>query len=148
MTGDEYMALLERRREEHYAKVGQPRLGFPALLEWFVRDGDEEFFTPPETTPRPKPERKPRNYKPASYWAEKVERTEARMAALDPGPRHGTTDSAAYGGIGVRQTARQNQQWGKRIDRAAAEYVRLERLLRDYRTKLARARQREASPTP
>lgn len=145
MNPDQYMDLLVQRREEYYAEHGQPRPGFPALLDWFIRDGDEEIFTPPEPTPQPKPERKPRTYRPATYWRDRLASIEARMEALDPGPRHDTTDSAAYGGIGVRQTARQNAQWGARIDRTAAEWVRLDQQRREVAGKLARAEKREAS---
>ena len=145
LTGDEYMALLVERRDAYYAEHGQPRLGFPALLEWFIRDGDEDLFTPPEPTPQPKSERKPRTYKPASHWRERLARIDAELAALDPGPRHGTTDPAAYGGIGVRQTARQDRQWGARIDRAAERYVRLTRARNEVAGKLARAETRESA---
>lgn len=146
LTGDEYMALLVERREAYYAEHGQPRLGFPALLEWFIRDGDEELFTPPEPTPQPKREAKPRTYLPASHWRERLARVEARMAQIDGSTRrHDTDDPAAYGGIGVRQTARQQRQHWNRIDRAAAEMVRLEQRRKEYAGKLARAEQREAS---
>lgn len=145
LTGDEYMALLVERRDAYYAEHGQPRLGFPALLEWFICDGDEDLFTPPEATPQPKPERKPRTYRPASHWRERLARIDAELAALDPGPRHGTTDRAAYGGIGVRTTARQDRQWGARIDRTAERYVRLTRARNEVAGKLARAERREAS---
>ena len=145
MTGDEYVALLVQRREEYYAKHGQPRPGFPALLEWFIRPGDEEIFTPPEPAPQPKRETTPRTYRSAAYWRQELARIEARMNALDPGPRHNTTDSAAYGGIGIRQTARQNRQWGQRIDKTAAEWVRLNTRRRQITAKLARAEAREAT---
>ena len=144
MTGDEYMDLLLERRDAYYAEHGQPRPGFPALPEWFIRDGDEELFTPPEPTPQPKREPKPRTYRPATYWRDRLERIDARLAALDPGPRHGTTDSAAYGGIGIRQTARQDRQWAARIDRTAAEYVRLTKQRAEVAGRLMRAEEREA----
>lgn len=145
LTGDEYMDLLIERQQAYYAEHGQPRPGFPALLEWFIRDGDEDLFTPPEPTPQPKREPKPRNYKPASHWRERLARIDAELAALDPGPRHGTTDMAAYGGIGVRQTARQNRQWAARIDRTAERYGRLTRARDEIAGKLMRAEKREAS---
>ncbi len=145
MTGDEYMDLLVERREEYYAKHGQPRPGFPAMLDWFVQPGDEDLVDLPPQAPQPKREAKPRTYRPASHWREQLARIEARMDALDPGPRHGTTDPAAHGGIGIRQTARQNRQWGQRIDRTAAEWVRLDTRRREVTAKLARAEAREAT---
>lgn len=145
LTGDEYMALLAERRDAYYAEHGQPRVGFPALLEWFIRDGDEGLFTPPEPTKQPEPERKPRTYKPASHWREKLARIDAELAALDPGPRFGTTDMAAYGGVGVPQTARQDAQWARRIDRTAERFVRLTRARREIAGKLARAEMRESA---
>lgn len=143
LTGDEYMAVLIERRDAYYAEHGQPRPGFPALLEWFVRDGDEDLFTPPEPAPQPKREPKPRTYKPASHWREKLERIDRELDALDTGPRFGTTDRAAYGGVGVPQTARQDAQWARRIDRTAERYGRLTRARDEVAGKLARAEIRE-----
>ncbi len=148
MSPDEYMDLLVQRREDYYAEHGQPAPGFPALPEWFIRDGDEHLvdmdaIEQANRAEQPRPERKPRNYKPASHWREVLERIDARLAALDPGPRHGTTDPAAHGGIGIRQTPRQQRAWGDRIDKTAAEHVRLTRRRAEVAARLARAEKRE-----
>lgn len=145
LTPDEYMALLVERQAAHIAKHPPNPSWLVPLLEWFVLPGDEDLFTPPEPTPQPKPERKPRTYRPASHWREKLARIDAELAALDTGPRHGTTDMAAYGGVGVPQTARQNAQWAKRIDRTAERYGRLRRARDEIAGKLARAERREAA---
>ena len=144
LTGDEYMALLVERQAAHIAKHPPNPSWLVPLLEWFILPGDEDLFTPPKPTPQPKRERKPVNYKPASHWRQKLERIDAELAALDPGPRFGTTDMAAYGGVGVPQTARQNRQWARRIDRAAERYGRLTRARDEIAGKLARAKRREA----
>lgn len=145
MTGDEYMALLEQRRQDYYTEHGQPRPGFPALLEWFVRDGDEALFTPPEPTKQPKRTPKPRTYRPASHWRHLLHNVQSRMDAINGITRHDTDDPAAYGGIGIRQTARQQQKYAARIDNAAAEYVRLEHRRNQYAAMLARAEEREGA---
>jgi hypothetical protein len=54
MTGDEYIALLVRRRRDWEIDNGPSPLGRPALLEWFIRPGDELIFTPPESEPEPR----------------------------------------------------------------------------------------------
>lgn len=143
LTGDEYMALLVERQAAYVAAHPPLKPWIMPLLEWFVLPGDEELFTPPKPKPQPKPARKPRTYRPASHWRERLERIDAALAALDPGPRHGTTDRAAYGGVGVPQTARQNAQWANRIDRTARRYGELSRAREEIAGKLARAERRE-----
>jgi hypothetical protein len=149
MSPGEYMDLLEQRRQEHYAEHGQPRDGFPALLEWFVRDGDDALVDMGaiETANRAHDDRpkRPRHYRPALYWRARLDHIEARMAAINGASRHNTTDPAAYGGIGIRQTARQRARYGARIDRAASEYVRLESDRSHARRMLAAAEKREAT---
>ena len=65
------------------------------------------------------------------------------MDAIDGYQRHDTTDSAAYGGVGVRQTARQRAKHWQRIDSLAAEYVRLEKRLCRATSMLRKAEERE-----
>lgn len=131
LTPDQYVALLLRRQEEHAAT--HPRvLGFPPLLEWFIEPGDEDLvdmaaIDRPAPSPRPARSKRPRQYRPASHWQAELERIEQRMAAINGIQRHATTDPAAYGGLGIHQTARQARRYGAQIDRAAAEYVRLEK---------------------
>lgn len=143
LTGDEYMDLLVERQAAYVAAHPPLQPWAAPLLEWFVLPGDEEIFTPPKATPRQRPARRPRTYRPASHWREKLERLDAALASLDPGPRHGTTDRAAYGGVGIPQTARQNAKWDTRISRTARRYVELTQAREEVAGKLARAEMRE-----
>lgn len=152
LTPDQYMDLLVRRREAYEAAHpprAEVKLRFPALLDWFIEPGDEDLvdMTAIEAANRPA-ERRPkrsRRYRPASYWRAELERIASRMDEINGLQRHATSDPAAYGGIGIRQTARQARRYGERIDRAAAEYVRLEKK-RTHATRMLRAaRAREAT---
>lgn len=57
-------------------------------------------------------------------------RLQDRMNAVSGFNRHGTDDLAAYGGIGIRQTARQRRKYADRVDNALSEYTRLEKQLK------------------
>lgn len=149
LTPDAYMDLLVQRRDAYYAERGQPNPGFPALLEWFIRDGDELLvdmaaIEAANAAEQPKRTTKPRTYRPASHWRDRLARIDARLDQINGGgQRHDTDDPAAYGGIGIRQTARQRARHGARIDRLAAEHTRLSAERRDVAAKLARAEKRE-----
>lgn len=150
LSPDQYMDLLAKRRDDYYAEH-EHIPGFPALLDWFIQPGDEDLvdMTAIETANRAADDtgrpRQPRRYRPASHWRERLAAIQARLDALNGIQRHDTDDRAAHGGIGIRQTSRQRAQYGKRIDRVAAEYVELERERRDVAAKLRRAEAREAS---
>ena len=118
--------LLERQREyeQEHPPVGWVR----TLPTWFIRDGDEHLVDMAAIE--------------AANAA--VERVEKRMDAINGYQRHDTTDPAAYGGVGVRQTARQRRQHWQRIDSVAAEYVRLEKRLAHATSMLRKAERREA----
>ncbi len=89
MTGDEYMELLKERQLEainnhpwptmethgYTVKEFAKTLMFP--LEKMVQPGDEELFTPPPKPEKRKP--KPRYYRPASYWQERVDSLSAQL---------------------------------------------------------------------
>lgn len=149
LTPEQYMNVLLERQAE-YAAEHPPVLGFPPLLDWFIRDGDEHLVdmdaidranaAHDRVEKRPT---KPRYYKPASHWRAVIERTQRRMDAINGIQRHHTTDPAAYGGVGIRQTSRQRRQYADRIDKAAAEYVRLEARLRHATSMLRKAETRE-----
>lgn len=53
--------------------------------------------------------------------------------------RHPTDDLAAYGGIGIRQTARQKRKYADRVDNALGEYTRLQRLIEDLNRRISAA---------
>lgn len=152
LTPEQYMDLLAARREEYYARREHVP-DFPALLEWFVRDGDEDLVdmaavhAASQTAEDPRP-RRPRRYRPASYWRDRLAEIDARLDALNGGSRHGTGDLAAYGGIGIRQTPRQQAAYARRIDATAAEHVRLSRERQDVAGKLRRAEAREDRQPP
>lgn len=45
LTGDQYIELLLKRQAE-WVESNPKKYRYPPLLEWFVRDGDEEIFDP------------------------------------------------------------------------------------------------------
>lgn len=50
LTGEQYIALLLERQSAWIEKHGTVQIAgveAPPLLEWFVREGDEEIFKPP-----------------------------------------------------------------------------------------------------
>lgn len=141
MTGDEYMQLLQERMDEWLAARSTVRPKFPPLLTWFIQDGDEDLVDPailaaPE--PQPKPVRKPRYYRPASYWRERIEHLEPQMQSL-------TTplinDRAAAGGValGPKRTARIQAREDSRL----RKYVELDHKLTHARRMLRAAEARE-----
>lgn len=64
---------------------------------------------------------------------DRLQRAMDRIAGIR---RHGTDDLAAYGGIGIRQTARQRRQYANRVDSALGEYTRLEKRLKDVEQRI------------
>lgn len=142
LSGDEYMALLQQRADQWLASRSGVRPKFPPLLTWFIQDGDEDLvdpaiLAPPE--PAPKPVRRPRYYRPASYWRTEVARLEAERAAL---AEPLITDRAAAGGValGPKRTAHIQQREDARLRR----YVALEPKLRHAQAMLRAAEAREA----
>lgn len=143
LTPDQYVNLLLERQAAHPAAAGK----FPPLLEWLIREGDEELVDMDAITassePPPKREPKPRTYLPASHWRERLARIDAQLDALNGIRRHDTDDPAAYGGIGVRQTPRQVRKYGERLDQAIDQHGRLSRQRSEAAAKLRRAEVRE-----
>ena len=149
LTPEQYMDMLLARQAEYAAEHANV-LGFPPLLDWFIRDGDERLVgmdavnrdnaAHDRVEKRPT---KPRHYKPASHWRSVIERTQTRMDSLAGVQRHATDDPAAYGGVGVRQTPRQRRKYADRVDRTAAEYVRLDARLKHATSMLRKAEARE-----
>lgn len=92
ISGEDYIALLVARRDAWEARNGGARpYGLPALIEWFIQDGDEEFVQLPEDKPAPKRERKPRVYRSAASLREERDAVQARMDAITG---EDTTDGA------------------------------------------------------
>lgn len=124
-------AALDARTPAHPYRLKQ-RL--PALYEWFVRDGDEHIVAPEVLhPPKPRRERKPRYYRPASYWQDQITRLEAEIASVSEPI---VTDRAAAGGcaLGPKRTARVQE----REDRKLQRYVQLQKRL-DHATAMHRA---------
>ncbi len=153
LSGDEYMQLLQARADQWVAdhppsvdaRISPRAWATRPLLNWFVRDGDEDLVDPAilaRPTPQPKPAQAPRYYRPASYWRERVARIEAQIAPLvEPL----LPDRAAAGGeaIGRRGTARVHAREDSRLRR----YVDLGKRLSHARSMLRAAELREeASP--
>ena len=151
LSPDEYADLLMQRQAAWIAEHPGPSWARP-LLSMFIEDGDEgivdmaaiEAHNASYNEPTPQRPKEPRQYRPASHWRAELTRIDARLDALNGVQRHATDDPAAYGGVGVQQTVRQRRKYGDRIDRTAAEYVRLTGQRNDVAAKLWRAEQREA----
>ncbi|MEQ7847761.1 hypothetical protein [Nocardioides kribbensis] len=140
MTGDEYMdLLLERQAEWERKHAGDPRRPWARpLLEWFIREGDDLLFTPPEEQPQPKRATQSRVYRSAaSLRAERDRLVTQRAPLLTPI----LTDRAAAGGValGPKRTARVQAQEDRRLQR----YVSLTRRIEALETRIQRAEARE-----
>ena len=137
MTGEEYMNVL-LERQAAYETEHSRRPGFPPLLEWFIRPGDEELFTPPPETRQPKKITKPRTYRSAASLVEERDRLAAKAAPLvapllpDRAASHGKA-------IGVKGTARIQAREDSRLRR----YVELNKRIRALESRIARATARE-----
>ncbi|OHU47337.1 hypothetical protein BKG82_27175 [Mycobacteroides chelonae] len=138
---NEYMEPLQRKAVETAERLGRPVLPpLPPLLQWFIRDGDEDLVELPEPAAKRKPE--PRYYRPASYWQERVTRIEEQMAAT--AQRADVGDPAAAGGyaLGPKRTARHQ----KRADHALERYSALAKKLAHAQGMLRNAQARETKP--
>ncbi|MGY1946647.1 hypothetical protein [Nocardia asiatica] len=140
MSLDEYMGVLQQRADEWLAEQTKPNLRFPPLLEWFIRDGDEDLVQLPEPEKQPKPQRQPRKYRPASYWRERIADLKAQMAPLTE-PL--VNDRAAAGGVGLgaKRTARIQAREDSRLRR----FVELRNQLEHAQSMLRKAESREAA---
>lgn len=139
MTGDEYMTLLLERQAEHMAANPPAQPWAKPLLEWFIRDGDEELFTPPPETPQPKREPKPRVYRSAASLRVERDRLATQAAPLvapianDRAATHGAA-------LGRRRTDRM----AAREDAKLRKYVALDKRIKELDRRIERAERREA----
>lgn len=142
MTGDEYMALLVERQEDHMREHPPARPWLKPLLDWFIRPGDEDVFTPPAVEPQPKRVTTPRTYRSAASLRDERDRLTAQAAPLVTPLLN---DRAAAGGqaLGQKGTARIQKREDARLQR----YVALDRRIRalDARIASAEARERRAA---
>lgn len=138
----DYMDLiLERQRV--YEAVKPPVKWARTLPEWFVWPGDDDHVILPErVTAEPKPKRTPPTREALIAKRDALQSQLGRLidkrdrAVL--GPRHGTDDMAAYGGIGIRTTARQNAKRAAAMDRSITETARLMKRISQVTGSLAR----------
>lgn len=140
MSGDEYMDLLLQRQAdwERDNRINEARPWVRPLLEWFIRPGDEELFTPPAETPQPKREANPRVYRTAASLREERDRLAAQA---EPLTRPILSDRAAAGGValGAKRTARVQKSEDRRLQKYVALTRRIESL--EHRIRLAEARE-------
>ncbi|MDM8084726.1 hypothetical protein QUV83_08125 [Cellulomonas cellasea] len=139
MTGDEYMALLEQRRDAYEAEHPTARAWVRPLLEWFIRPGDEALVALPTTAP--KRQTTPRTYRTAESLRADRDRVDAEIRRLSDSAA--LPDRAASHGValGRARTARHQARADRALARAAELYQRLSVL--DGR--IARAERRETT---
>lgn len=168
LTGDEYMQLLEQRRAEWEAahpareaaeaEIARIKREFPnanptlkpgweppvALLEWFVRPGDEDLVDLPEDKPAPKPKREPRVYRSAASLIEErellVDRRDA-ITADDGGDMAATNLSPSSRSRAARNAGRRRFA---QLDRDLERVADLNRRIASLNSRIARAVAREA----
>lgn len=143
ISSAEYMALL-LERQSVYDAVHPPVVAWISpLLEWFCWPEDSDFvILPDRVTAEPRPTR------PAPTVADLTAKRDALASQLGRliikrdqavvGRAHNTDDMAAYGGIGIRQTARQRAKRAVAVDRSIAEVARLAKRIDRVRFALAR----------
>lgn len=144
IDGDAYIAVLLARQAAWIHRNGGDRT-FPPLLEWFIREGDENFVIVPGEKPAPKRERRPRTYRSAASLIEERDKVQARMDAITgSGP-----DDPASVNLSPHSRSRAARTAGRRrfeqLDRDLERYTmlsnRLEQL--NYRIRVAQRRERK-----
>lgn len=170
LTGEEYMALLEQRRAEWEAahpareaaeaEVERIKRAFPganpvlkpgwspptALLEWFVRPGDEDLVDLPKEQPAPKRERRPRVYQSAASLIAERDGLVARRDAIvadDGGDLAETNLSPSSRSRAARSAGRRRfAKLDRDLERVAKLSRRIEAL--NFRITTAQAREERA----
>lgn len=149
LTGDQYVERVLLARQAAWAvqhrAVGEAkglklsRIITP-LLPDFVLEADIAHVQLPQATPKHRP--RPRRYRPASYWQDRVNKVGAQMETL---AEPIITDRAAAGGaaLGPRRTRRVQQQEDTRL----ARYTQLQRQHGHAQQMLRAAQAREACHT-
>lgn len=143
ITGAAYMDMLVARKSVYMANLPSLNAWISPLLEWFCWAEDNDFvILPDRVTAEPKPKRTPPT---REALIAKRDALQSRLGRLVDkrdsavlGPRHGTTDMAAYGGIGIRTTARQNAKRAEAMDRSIVECARLTNRIGQVTGSLAR----------
>ncbi|MCZ4587641.1 hypothetical protein O4328_28805 [Rhodococcus opacus] len=128
LTGEQYMeqVLLARQAawiEQHKADAAANALTITTvwapLLPDFVLDADVPHVRLPQSKPKRRP--KPRRYRPASYWQDRVDTLDTEMQALSTPI---ITDRAVAGGAGLGP--RRTRRVQKQMDTRLARYTKLQ----------------------
>lgn len=146
ISGEEYIELLLARQAAWMSRnpLRKTRLpSLPPLLEWFIREGDENFVRLPEKPTTPKRERTPRQYRSAVSLREERDRVQAQMDRITS---DGCDDPASVNispSARSRAAARAGRARFAKLDRDLERYTalrkRLDRL--DFRIVTAEARE-------
>jgi hypothetical protein len=143
ISGEDYIALLVARRDAWEARNGGARpYGLPALIEWFIQDGDEEFVQLPG--PAPKRERKPRVYRSAASLRKERDTVQARMDRITG---EDTTDGAVVNlSPFARSRAARNAGRARfaKLDRDLERYTALRTRLDNLNSRIRSAEARES----
>lgn len=143
ITGEEYIAVLLARQAAWISRNRSYGADRPPLLEWFIRDGDEDFVHLPEEAPSAKRERRPRVYRSAASLREERAKVQARMDAITgSGPDDpASTNLSPFSRS--KAAARAGRRRFEKLDRDLERYTALsQRLARlDGRIMLADARE-------
>lgn len=146
VTGEQYMEILLQRQAAWITRNGGNRMLRP-LLEWFIRDGDEEFVQLPETAPAAKRERTPRTYRSAESLRAERDQVQARMNAITgSGP-----DDPASVNLSPFSRSKAARTAGRRrfakLDRDLERYTALSQRLAALSSRIinAEARERKAA---
>lgn len=134
LSGDEYMQLLLKRQSQWLASNPPATRGrltsLPPLLEWFIRDGDEDLVELPTPTPKPAPN--PRTYRSAASLRTDRDRLIAQRDAITTGG-HQDPAMCTLGG---------RRRWEK-LDRDIATVAELNRRIDALNGRIASADARE-----
>lgn len=168
LTPDEYVDLLNQRSRQHQAELQERRKaeGLPPVYDWarpmlarMIRDGDEHLVDMDALTTRthelecppvvPKQPATPRVYRSAASLIEERNKLQSRLDRVCRWRLHDTDDMAAYGGIGIRQTPRQQRKADASHDRALEQAVALTKRVSklDWRISSAQAREAKSAAT-
>lgn len=146
LTGDEYMALLVRRKDEwlekHPLHPGAKVWAEP-LLTWFIEPGDENLVDLPEIKPAPERAPKPRVYRSAASLREErdglVEQRDAITA--DEGGDLAETNLSPHSRSRAARNA--GRRRFAKLDRDLERVAKLTRRIDSLNSRIARAEARE-----
>lgn len=142
VTGEQYMEILLQRQAAWITRHGGNRT-LPPLLEWFIRDGDEQWVHLPEHTPAAKQERRPRAYRSAASLREERDQVQARMDTITGS---GPDDPASVNISPLSRSkaaARAGRRRFEKLDRDLEQYTALAQRLAALNSRIVNAEARE-----